>query len=83
MTNQSWIISKFGGSSMADIQAMKRCAEVVKKRKSNIVVVSATFGTTNQLVEICSLAELGNWEETQKILLEICLLNRICPQLAY
>lgn len=66
------IVSKFGGSSMADAIAMKRSAKVAVKQKSSIVVVSATYGTTNQLVELSKLALLGTTaaKEKQKKLIE-------------
>ncbi len=47
-------IAKFGGSSVKDAQSMQRCAEIVSSDKSaGLVIISATFNTTNQLEEIC------------------------------
>ena len=40
-------VAKFGGSSMADAEAIRRSAQVSFDHKANIVVVSATYGTTN------------------------------------
>ncbi len=45
-------VSKFGGSSMKDAMAMKRSARIVRSHESQLVVVSATYGTTNQLLEL-------------------------------
>ena len=56
-------VSKFGGSSMADQVAMARSAKVAVERKSSIVVVSATYGTTDQLVSLVKNAERGHWNE--------------------
>ena len=45
-------VAKFGGTSMADATAMKRCASIVKgDPDKKIIVVSATSGTTNLLTE--------------------------------
>jgi aspartate kinase len=46
-------VAKFGGTSMANYEAMKRCASIVKSDSDKkIVVVSATSGTTNLLTSI-------------------------------
>ena len=51
------IVAKFGGTSVADFQAMTRCAEIVSaNEKIRIVVVSASSGVTNYLVRL----SLGN-----------------------
>lgn len=60
--NQGIIVSKFGGSSMADAAAMRRSAEVAGNRNSSIVVVSATYGTTNILVELSQMVIKSTWE---------------------
>jgi len=45
-------VAKFGGTSMADAAAMKRCAAIVKDDPDKkIIIVSATSGTTNLLTE--------------------------------
>ena len=47
------IVAKFGGTSVADYQAMCRCAHIIKKNSANrVVVVSASSGVTNQLVRL-------------------------------
>ncbi len=46
-------VAKFGGTSMADLTAMKRCASIVSSDPDKkIIVVSATSGTTNLLTEL-------------------------------
>ncbi len=62
------IVAKFGGSSMACAKAMKRSAKVATKQKASMVVVSATYGTTNDLLELSSLALLGIWEDCLPII---------------
>ena len=64
-------VSKFGGSSMADQVAMARSAKVAVERKSSIVVVSATYGTTDQLVSLVKNAERGHWNECEKVLFKL------------
>lgn len=47
------IVAKFGGTSVADFAAMSRCAEIVLADPSiRLVVVSASSGVTNLLVDI-------------------------------
>ena len=62
------IVSKFGGTSMADYNAMLRSAQVVIDQKSSLVLVSATSKTTDQLLSLISKAESGHWNECEKIL---------------
>lgn len=48
-------VAKFGGTSMADAAAMRRCAAIVHSDPDKkILVVSATAGTTNLLTEFAS-----------------------------
>lgn len=65
------VVSKFGGSSMADQVAMARSAQIAIERNSTIVVVSATYGTTNKLVGLVKNAELGQWNECEKLLFQL------------
>lgn len=47
-------VAKFGGTSMADAKAMRRCAEIIiGDPDKKLIVVSATSGTTNLLTQIC------------------------------
>ncbi len=46
-------VAKFGGTSVADFQAMLRCAHIIKNDSSNrLIVVSASAGVTNYLVRL-------------------------------
>lgn len=55
-------VAKFGGTSVADYEAMTRCAEIVINNPAvKLVVVSASAGVTNHLVKLAS-AKLENAE---------------------
>ena len=68
---QKKVVSKFGGSSMQDIAAMTRSANICLERGTSIVLVSATYGTTNKLIELMELALSDNWFECEKSLFSI------------
>jgi len=60
-------VAKFGGTSVADHQAMLRCANIIKNDSSNrVVVVSASAGVTNRLVRL-SQANVSSVEQKQII----------------
>lgn len=61
------VVSKFGGTSMGDSQCMLRSARLCLRQKSNLVVVSATSGTTNQLISLGKTAESGDWNKALEI----------------
>lgn len=65
------VVSKFGGTSMGDAPCMLRSAEVSYLRQSNLVVVSATSGTTNDLIRLGELAEKGQLTELEILLTKI------------
>lgn len=49
-------VAKFGGTSLADAEAMKRCAAIIGMDKDKrVIVVSATAGTTNMLTALSGL----------------------------
>lgn len=56
---------------MADETAMARSAGIAARQGSSIVLVSATYGTTDQLVELIQTAENGNWNACEKILFNL------------
>ncbi len=62
------VVSKFGGTSMADAQAMLSAAKVSKLKNSTLIVVSATSGTTNQLLELVEMGTKGQWTEAQELI---------------
>lgn len=66
------VIAKFGGSSVRDAKSISNCVQLVKNNsKIDLVIVSATFNTTNELEELAHLAKssspwgdlLGNLEK--------------------
>lgn len=65
------VVSKFGGSSMKDHEAMLRSASICKRQKSTITLVSATYGTTDLLHELVELAVAGDWNECEKKLFNL------------
>ena len=67
----SIIVSKFGGTSMGDLAAMERSALISQERNSSVVVVSATSGTTDKLIQVAKLASSGNNQECGKIVFGI------------
>ena len=60
------VVSKFGGTSMGDASCMRRSAEVSFERNASVVIVSATSGTTNALIDIGRTAESGRWTESEQ-----------------
>jgi len=65
------VIAKFGGTSLADFDAMNRCADVVlNDADTRLVVVSASSGVTNLLVSLSH----GDLSQTQRLaaLASIC-----------
>ncbi|MCL1126971.1 lysine-sensitive aspartokinase 3 [Shewanella surugensis] len=49
----SLVVAKFGGTSVADYAAMHRCAHIIiDNPRTRLVVVSASSGVTNLLVEL-------------------------------
>lgn len=65
------IVSKFGGTSMGDAACMLRSAEVSYKQGSSMVVVSATSGTTNDLIELGKTSQTKLWSEAETLLTKI------------
>lgn len=65
------IVSKFGGTSMGDAECMLRSAEVSYRQGSSLVAVSATSGTTNDLIALGKTAESQTWPEAEKIITKI------------
>lgn len=58
-------VAKFGGSSVADAEAMRRCARIIADDPSRAVaVLSATSGTTNLLT---SLPEKSEGDDREQI----------------
>lgn len=59
-----YIVAKFGGTSLANYEAMNRCADIVlASSQTRLVVVSASSGVTNLLVKLGR----GGLEEEQRL----------------
>jgi aspartate kinase len=59
----NYIVAKFGGTSLANYEAMSRCADIVlASLKTRLVVVSASSGVTNLLVSL----GYGNLRENER-----------------
>lgn len=55
MSNSSFNVAKFGGTSVADYDAMVRCANIViSNPNTRLVAVSASSGVTNHLVSLAN-----------------------------
>ncbi len=65
------IVSKFGGTSMGDAACMLRSAEVTLKQNSCLAVVSATSGTTNDLISLGQTAQKSTWTEADTIIAKV------------
>ncbi|HEY2904390.1 MAG TPA: lysine-sensitive aspartokinase 3 [Vicinamibacterales bacterium] len=69
------VAMKFGGSSVADADAIKRVASIVERQRaqsagapSPVVVVSALGGVTDRLIEAARLAEEGDGAHATAVL---------------
>lgn len=65
------VVSKFGGTSMGDAHCMKRSAQVSLTQKAKLVVVSATSGTTNQLIGLGNKALSLDWTQLEPLIFAI------------
>lgn len=61
----SSVVSKFGGTSMGDAVCMRRSAQVATRQGACMVVVSATSGTTNDLIALGQAAQAGQAEQVK------------------
>lgn len=76
-------VAKFGGTSVADYDAMSRCANIVCQNYSiKVVVVSASAGVTNHLVELSQNALLSNARRDEMLQditnIQEAILKRLC-----
>ena len=78
----SLTVAKFGGTSVADYQAMVRCANIIKQDENcRTAVVSASAGVTNYLVRL-SQAEVPGAEQASIITSISEIQHNITAQLA-
>jgi len=82
MSLSSFTVAKFGGTSVADHQAMLRCAHIIKNDPSNkLIVVSASSGVTNSLVRL-SQENVSENEQTEIIASILAIQLNITKHLA-
>jgi len=57
--NDSWVVHKFGGSSVADAECFRRVADILERQAESRlgVVLSACRGVTDALLNVVALAE--------------------------
>lgn len=67
----SLVVSKFGGTSMGNAECMLRSAEVSVQQNSYLICVSATSGSTNQLIALGQTAEKGQSDQVQRLASEL------------
>jgi aspartate kinase len=67
------IVMKFGGTSMADADSIRRCAGLVLAQESHrvVTVVSAMSGMTDTLIELGRAAISNDQAKTESILVDI------------
>ena len=67
------VVMKFGGTSVRNAQAYTRVMEIVKSRldRNPVVVLSATSGTTDSLLECCKYAAEGDTNSAYKTVNQI------------
>lgn len=67
-TGSSWIVLKFGGTSVSSLATWRNIAAVVSKRRSSgsriLIVHSAVSGITDRLEKLIDTALKGHFEET-------------------
>ncbi|MES2803233.1 MAG: lysine-sensitive aspartokinase 3 [Bdellovibrionota bacterium] len=67
----SLVVSKFGGTSMGNAECMLRSADVSVQQNSYVICVSATSGSTNELIVLGQIAEKGQSDQVQKLAAEL------------
>ncbi|WP_235603215.1 amino acid kinase family protein [Piscirickettsia litoralis] len=77
MTYSNWVTHKFGGSSLGDVKRFLNVAKILSG-KDEIIIVSATQGTTSNLQSLLDQACLGELNEEllssiEKSILVLCM----------
>ena len=69
MSERTWKIHKFGGSSLADASCFRRVADIVERQTDTKlgIVVSAMRGVTDRLLNLVNLAVLGERRHTAEL----------------
>lgn len=65
-------VAKFGGTSMGADASMLRCVDIILSNpNTRVVIVSATSGTTNQLIELANAASSLEWGKAESLILKL------------
>jgi aspartate kinase len=75
------IVMKFGGSSVADADRMRRCAKVIRDQSQKdqvVAIVSALDGVTEELLELADAAGAANHPAIEARLSEISRKHQEC-----
>ncbi len=65
------LVYKFGGTSVGSVVNMNHVKDIINAKDRKIVVLSAMSGTTNTLVEISRLIEVGELTTAKAIITEL------------
>lgn len=65
------LVYKFGGTSVGSVVNMNHVKDIINTKDRKIVVLSAMSGTTNTLVEISRLVEVGELTTAKTIITEL------------
>jgi aspartate kinase len=65
------LVYKFGGTSVGSVVNMNHVKDIINTKERKIVVLSAMSGTTNMLVEISRLIEVGELTTAKTIITEL------------
>lgn len=65
------LVYKFGGTSVGSVVNMNHVKDIINTKDRKIVVLSAMSGTTNTLVEISRLIEVGDLKTAKAIITEL------------
>lgn len=69
--SKSIIVAKFGGTSMADAASITQSAKIAVQNQASLIVVSATAGTTDNLVNLADAVLAHDKAKAGKILTEV------------
>jgi aspartokinase/homoserine dehydrogenase 1 len=73
-TSRPLQILKFGGTSLGDVDAIRRVLDIIQAAATSadvVIVVSAMSGVTNKLIEAARLSEAGDRDTVSRILEEL------------
>lgn len=80
----SWVVHKFGGTSVGSADCMRKCAEIIKKYTplSRVAVVVSAMGgkpkVTDMLLDSVHAASNGLFDVSQNLLQSILKKHEVC-----